>query len=254
MTTTMTARDKTLLYFVGLIAFLFLFFTYLFFPALETHRAATATLNDFETLQTTMQDDLVMAPAAALDKVTAYEDLRTADAVYYSAMRSDALDALVTGLELNHNLLPVSLNISTPQTQTLTGYIASPMAGVSVTPAAETATPEGEAEGDNDLSRAATTRELLNSIAGVPLYTDFGANYEQAGYFKTANVTFSATGTRADFLALLDDLAANYPSILLQSFEISERRYATAEGDTTTATFTAQLNVILCDKEGVPAL
>ena len=51
---------------------------------------------------------------------------------------------------------------------------------------------------------------------------------------------------------MLDDLAAQYPSIQLKSVQIDHAAYTNASGATTnTATYTVQLNVILCDKESV---
>ena len=51
---------------------------------------------------------------------------------------------------------------------------------------------------------------------------------------------------------MLDDLAAQYPSVQLKSVQIDHAAYTNASGATTnTATYTVQLNVILCDKESV---
>ena len=48
------------------------------------------------------------------------------------------------------------------------------------------------------------------------------------------------------------DLAAQYPSVQLKSVQIDHAAYTNASGATTnTATYTVQLNVILCDKESV---
>ena len=74
--------------------------------------------------------------------------------------------------------------------------------------------------------------------------------YDQPGYFKTVSVSLSCAGENDDFLAMLDDLAANYPSMQLQSFSISTRSYA-AQSDSASTIFNVTLNVILCDKEGV---
>ena len=51
---------------------------------------------------------------------------------------------------------------------------------------------------------------------------------------------------------MLDDLAANYPSVQLVSFSIDTRSFADTDGSAVTATaFNVSLNVILCDKGGV---
>ena len=64
--------------------------------------------------------------------------------------------------------------------------------------------------------------------------------------------SFCCTGEDSDFLSMLDDLAANYPSVQLVSFSIDTRSFADTDGSAVTATaFNVSLNVILCDKGGV---
>lgn len=76
--------------------------------------------------------------------------------------------------------------------------------------------------------------------------------YAQADYFKQCTVTFRCTGSDSNFYTMLDDLAAQYPSVQLKSVQIDHAAYTNASGATTnTATYTVQLNVILCDKESV---
>ena len=51
---------------------------------------------------------------------------------------------------------------------------------------------------------------------------------------------------------MLDDMAANYPSVQRVSFSIDTRSFADTDGSAVTATaFNVSLNVILCDKGGV---
>lgn len=71
-----------------------------------------------------MQETILQAGVNAADKNTAWGELQTANARYYSILTSDELDTLVTGLELNHSMQPVSLSIGQPLTQSMTGYIA----------------------------------------------------------------------------------------------------------------------------------
>ena len=81
------------------------------------------------------------------------------------------------------------------------------------------------------------------------LAADLIPDYDQPGYFKTAAVTFSCTGSDTDFIAMLDDLAAGYPSVQLQTFTISTRSYANPDGTSEEGSvYTVSLNVILCDK------
>lgn len=221
----MTKRDKILLYVVSMFAFIVLFVRFLLIPGIENHQQAAADLTEAQDAQIAMQDTIMKAGFNANTKNTNWGELQSANALYYSILTSDELDTLVTGLELNHSLQPTSLNIGQPATQNLSWYIASESAGQGAAPSAGTT--------------AAVTADLI-------------PDYDQPGYFKTAAVTFSCTGSDTDFIAMLDDLAAGYPSVQLQTFTISTRSYANPDGTSEEGSvYTVSLNVILCDKGGV---
>ena len=61
----MTKRDKILLYFVLMVAFVVLYIRFLLIPGIENHQQAAADLVEAETAQTTMQDTILMASANA---------------------------------------------------------------------------------------------------------------------------------------------------------------------------------------------
>ena len=150
----------------------------------------------------------------------------------------------MTSLELNHNLQPESLSIGQPVTQNLGWYVASADAGRTAGPsaAADTAVTAGD---------AAATAEG-NAVLQQFLAADLVLQYDAPGYFRTAAISFSCSGAEEDFLALLDDLAANYPSVQLNTFSMDTRSYANMDGTSSTGTvFTVALSVILCDKGGV---
>ena len=238
----MTKRDKILLYFVLMVAFVVLYIRFLLIPGIENHQQAAADLVEAETAQTTMQDTILMASANAAQKNTNWGELQTANAVYYSLLSSDELDTLVTSLELNHNLQPESLSIGQPVTQNLGWYVASADAGRTAGPsaAADTAVTAGD---------AAATAEG-NAVLQQFLAADLVPQYDAPGYFRTAAISFSCSGAEEDFLALLDDLAANYPAIELRRFAISDSTTMNQQGETaTTSTFDCVVNVYLCDKE-----
>lgn len=212
----MTKRDKILLYVVSMFAFIVLFVRFLLIPGIENHQQAAADLTE----------------------------LQSANALYYSILTSDELDTLVTGLELNHSLQPTSLSIGQPATQNLSWYIASESAGQGAAPSAGTTA----AVTADDVGTTAEGNAILQQFLAADLIPD----YDQPGYFKTAAVTFSCTGSDTDFIAMLDDLAAGYPSVQLQTFTISTRSYANPDGTSEEGSvYTVSLNVILCDKGGV---
>ena len=135
----MTKRDKILLYAVLMLAFIVLYVRFLLIPGIGSLQQARADLTEAQDAQITMQETILQAGVNAADKNTAWGELQTANARYYSILTSDELDTLVTGLELNHSMQPVSLSIGQPLTQSMTGYIAGTQAGQSPAPAGSAA-------------------------------------------------------------------------------------------------------------------
>ena len=242
----MTRRDKILLYVVLMLAFVVLFVRFLLIPGLENHQQADADLREAQDAQTSMQDAIMLAGTYAAEKNNNWGELQTANASYYSLLSSDELDTLVTSLELNHNLQPDSLTIGEPVTQSLTYYTASENAGQSAAASAFA--------GDDDSITADTadTTAQGNAILQQILASDLIPDYDQPGYYRSVAISFCCTGEDSDFLSMLDDMAANYPSVQLVSFSIDTRSFADTDGSAVTATaFNVSLNVILCDKGGV---
>lgn len=217
MTTTITERDKKLLYFCGIAVFLFFFIRFLFLPALDSMQHAEESLQTAEEARSEMELTIVQSPAAALQVQQSEEALRSAAAAFYPALKSDALDALITGIELNHHLTPLSLTISAP--------VPVP--------------------GGGGVADAFHWNDIL-----APMQPPVWDSAADAEYLCSAAVSFRAQGSRADFAALLDDLAANYPAIELRRFAISDSTTMNQDGETAaTSTFDCVVNVYLCDKE-----
>lgn len=217
MTTTITERDKKLLYFCGIAVFLFFFIRFLFLPALDSMQRAEESLQTAEEARSEMELTIVQSPAAALQVQQSEEALRSAAAAFYPALKSDALDALITGIELNHHLTPLSLTISAP--------VPVP--------------------GGGGVADAFHWNDIL-----APMQPPVWDSAADAEYLCSAAVSFRAQGSRADFAALLDDLAANYPAIELRRFAISDSSTMNQNGETAaTSTFDCVVNVYLCDKE-----
>ena len=246
----MTKRDKILLYVVLMLAFVVLFVRFLLIPGIENHQQADADLREAQDAQTSMQDAIMMAGSYAAEKNSNWGELQTANASYYSLLSSDELDTLVTSLELNHNLQPDSLTIGEPVTQSLTYYIASENAGQSAAPSDAASVLAGD--DDSITADTAGTTAQGNAILQQILASDLIPDYDQPGYYRSVAISFRCTGNDSDFLSMLDDMAANYPSVQLVSFSIDTRSYADTDGSAVTATaFNVSLNVILCDKGGV---
>ena len=246
----MTRRDKILLYVVLMLAFVVLFVRFLLIPGIENHQQADADLREAQDAQTSMQDAIMMAGSYAAEKNSNWGELQTANASYYSLLSSDELDTLVTSLELNHNLQPDSLTIGEPVTQSLTYYTASENAGRSAAPSDAASVFAGD--DDSITADTVSTTAQGNAILQQILASDLIPDYDQPGYYRSVAISFRCTGNDSDFLSMLDDMAANYPSVQLVSFSIDTRSYADTDGSAVTATaFNVSLNVILCDKGGV---
>ena len=217
MTTTITERDKKLLYFVGIAVFLFFFVRFLFLPAMDSLQRAEEALQTAGEARSEMELTIVQSPAAAVQVQQSEDALRSAVSAFYPALKSDALDALITGIELNHHLTPLSLTISAP--------VPVP--------------------GGGGVADAFHWNDIL-----APMQPPVWDSAADAEYLCSAAVSFRAQGSRADFAALLDDLAANYPAIELRRFSISDSTTMNQEGETAaTSTFDCVVNVYLCDKE-----
>lgn len=248
----MTKRDKILLYVVLMLAFVVLFVRFLLIPGIENHQQADADLREAQDAQTSMQDAIMMADSYAAEKNSNWGELQTANASYYSLLSSDELDTLVTSLELNHNLQPDSLTIGEPVTQSLTYYTASENAGQSAAPSDAASVFAGDDSDDSITADTVSTTAQGNAILQQLLASDLIPDYDQPGYYRSVAISFRCTGNDSDFLSMLDDMAANYPSVQLVSFSIDTRSYADTDGSAVTATaFNVSLNVILCDKGGV---
>ena len=177
MTTEITARDKLLLYVVGMLAFIFFFVQFMLTPALEASDEAAASLAEAQQAQIAMQETIALAGTNAAAKTESWAALQQANANYYGLLSSSDLDTLVSNLELGHDLGPVSLDISAIDTQSLTGYAAS-------TQADDTAAPTDINSADSMLATADTNTVLMEL---APPLTRI---YAQADYFKQCTVTF----------------------------------------------------------------
>ena len=104
MTTEITARDKLLLYVVGMLAFIFFFVQFMLTPALEASDEAAASLAEAQQAQIAMQETIALAGTNAAAKTESWAALQQANANYYGLLSSSDLDTLVSNLELGHDL------------------------------------------------------------------------------------------------------------------------------------------------------
>ena len=83
MTTEITARDKLLVYVVGMLAFIFFFVQFMLTPALEASDEAAASLAEAQQAQIAMQETIALAGTNAAAKTESWAALQQANANYY---------------------------------------------------------------------------------------------------------------------------------------------------------------------------
>ena len=240
---TVSAKDKKLLYVVFVFAFAILYLRFLFVPGMSALKTARADLAEAENARAEMQQTLLLAPGYAANKEAALSGLQQASTAYYPLLSSGELDTLVTGLELSHDLEPLTLTIGTPAVQALPGYTAGSLPGYTA----------GSLAGHSAVFNPVDTVQPGDNLLLSGFAADTSAVTEAAaGYFRTVSVQLTCSGKNEDFLSLLDDLAADYPTIHIDSFSISDRPYANADGEAVeSSSFSVSLSIFLCDKGGI---
>lgn len=227
MTTKMTERDKRLLYILGIALFTLGFVYFLLIPAWDRCTASREQLDRAEELQTEMQAQIDRLDAARTDLTESQSAFINAALPLYNPMANDQIDALVTGLELKHGLLPVSLTMSEPDTTPLDAYIASTRRAVTDSALRM----DDAAGGDADA--------LPPGAAVLP----------DTAFIQTVTVSASVTGSQAQFMELVDDLNSNYPALHLAAFS-GGGSYEAADGEAEQSSFSYTLAVFMCDKAG----
>lgn len=240
MTTTLTERDKRLLRFIGIAGFLVLFAQFALRPAVTAYFTARQNYGDAVAQQEAMQYNIDLLPTAEQSVTRAKTDRDNASAAYYEILSSAELDSLVTGLELDQGLAPLSMTIGTATADALDPYVASA---------------QGQAAASAAAAPADTADSAADSAAGTEAAADGAANAltepvtADTAYMQTVTVSCTASGTREQFAALLEDLNANHPAIRVDSFSISDAAAAAADGTTTTSSqFSLTLAISMCDR------
>lgn len=259
MNTGVSEKDKRLLYIIGILAFIVLFTRFALMPAWQSCETAQTELEAAQATRTDIEYNITLLDSARADVTRSQAELADAIAPLHGILSNDAIDTLVTGLAIRHGLLPVSLDISDPVTTPLAAFIASARrsendaaaagAGVSAEEQAEaterlnemydTFFPEGDGTGSS-----ADGAQAYTGQPAAPLTPD-------ETFVQTVSIHYSGRGTLAQFLALVDDLAANYPAMRLASFDISEETQMNADQQLESAyTFDYTMELYMCDKAG----
>ena len=180
--------DVILLKLLACVLIIFFAFRFFVFPGIEKHQNLTSQ-KDTLTYQKEEMQQTISSKAATEQLIEKQkENLAESAEGFYEVMENQQLDELITGLALQHNLFPVSLNIS------------QPVAGV-----------PGAYQSGTTSSDSANTES--NSFVQ---------------YLSTVTVSVTLQGTETQICELIDDVARNYPGIQIRSLDMQKATYVNA--------------------------
>ena len=180
--------DVILLKLLACVLIIFFAFRFFVFPGIEKHQNLTSQKDTLTYQKEEMQQTISSKVATEQLIEKQKENLAESAEGFYEVMENQQLDELLTGLALQHNLFPVSLNIS----QAVAGV---PGAYQSGTTSSDTANTES------------------NSFIQ---------------YLSTVTVSVTLQGTETQICELIDDVAKNYPGIQIRSLDMQKATYVNA--------------------------
>lgn len=191
----------------------------LFLPSLETEQTLNTEYGAIA-LERQNQQSRIQALSYLDDAIAQHEAaFDQASAPYYGYLSTEEMDGVVTDLLLRHDLLPRRLQLQQGVTGKLTDYLAP------------------------GLSRAeeAAYGEVYDGVSLAELKEEgTAAAMEDREILYIARAELTAQGSRTNFLALLDDVAENYPGLRIVSFTI--------DGEEDPALISCDLELYLCGR------
>lgn len=205
LTTTLTARDKKLLYFLAIFLIFALGFWILIQPALDENLA----LEDQITLYDQQYQD-AMLRVATLPNLEALHETITEQCEllrepYYPTMIHSEVDTVVTTLLTRHNLMSVRLAINSDTNPTLKPYVHSAL--------------------------AAELEESTSTSDTAPNFT------------RIISVSGTVWGDSADWIRFLDTIAEHYSGLRISFFQINTVQRNTGNGLSNTTEISYQLEL-----------
>lgn len=224
----LTAKDIRLLKIMLTILTAVLMLRFLIFPAVEKHQTLRYEQEEAEQKQEEMQYVIDNKENSRSRLEKAEQELKTVSSPYYGMLEQRDIDELVTGLAYRYELFPSRLDMGQRMDNTLAPYIYSKSRQ-------QKEEAQAEAAPDKEEQTAAAAQE-------EPKKTE--------SYIKSTEAAITLVGPEERFLALLDDIEHNYPSVQVRSFEVSRRSYMNAAMHLTEETQSRLvLTVYMCDKE-----
>lgn len=240
----MTAKDVILLKVSLTLLLLVLGVRFLVIPSIERLQSAKAEQENTQQIADQQQAKIDSIPSLEEQQDDLKKELDALKAPYYSEMENQKIDRLLTGIALEYDLFPESMEIGGRSKEAIPAYPYSQLAAL------EAAMPESEAaqeteETEKDPYAAAEAAGETGGDTALPPGTIL-----TEGYLVQNPVRFSLRGDREDIMDFLDDLEKNYPSIQVESFTVSDDIYLGYELEYVKKTvLDCRLIVLTCEEQ-----
>ena len=210
-------KDIFLLKVLACVLVAFLMIRFLIFPAVDKHMDLAAQRADTEAKQEEMQN--VMDRTGSIDaKIAKQKELLTSSKDgYYDSLENRQVDELITGIVLNHNLFPVSLNI--------TGTTPGVPAAYSLSGQDNADTTDTSDSSETSSSDASDSSDNADTSDSTDASQEDGSSAAKESYVNTTTVDMTIEGNETEIRAFLDDIANNYLGIQVTAFTMQENEY-----------------------------
>ena len=203
--------DVVLLKFLACVVIGFFMSRFRVFPGIEKHQSLV--LEKEQVTQQKEQIETIIANAPAVEEKIKEQagTLKDKRSEYYDLLENQAVDELITGVILKHNLFPVYLSIADPQPGVPEPYFLSAEGQTQQQAEEAAAAAAAEASSNSIDDKAAAAEEAANGTGEE----DSFLNDTLEAYVQYTNATEVS----------VNDIAVSYPGIQVRSFNIQEGTY-----------------------------
>lgn len=203
--------DVVLLKFLACVLIACFMLRFLVFPGIEHHQELVMEREQAAEMKAQMETVISEAPSVEQTIKGQLETLGEKKADYDGLLENQAVDELVTGVILKHDLFPVYLSIEEAKAGVPEAYFLSEQA-------------KNRTEEPSDSSSDAAAEQ--DAEAAEDSLTDTDAFVQ---YTNTTEVSVTIQGSEENLRAFLNDIAVSYPGIQVRSFHMQKGTYLNQE-------------------------
>lgn len=219
--------DVVLLKVLACVVIAFFMIRFLIFPGIEKHEDL-ATQHEELTMQQEMMQRTIDNASTVEAKIEEQKStLKDVSSDYHGLLENQAVDELITGLILDHDLFPVYLNIADPVAGVPEAYVLS-AEGQAAQAQVEAAETTSASETDNSVEAKAAEAEAAGNDTDTSDTTPDTSNV-LVQYMNTTTVTITMQGSEQNVQAFLNDIAASHPDIQVRSFSMDKGTYLSTD-------------------------